>query len=120
MIEGELTGAQTAALAANLTTLEFELRALLEDSKEGAKPVDLDEPIGRLSRMDAMQQQKMLEANRRNAEARLRLVVSARALLASGEYGDCKECEEPIGFRRLEARPETRYCLKCQSARESR
>lgn len=116
----QLTAAQVAELTADLESLEAELRSSLADTVDGAKPVDLDEPIGRLSRMDAMQQQKMVEANRRNAETRLRMVLSARAAVTNDEYGLCQECDEPVAFRRLKARPETRYCLECQSARESR
>ncbi len=33
-------------------------------------------------------------------------------------YGICVHCEEPIEFRRLEAVPWARYCLKCQSLSE--
>jgi DnaK suppressor protein len=119
-MSSDLTDAEVAELSADLDRLEGDLRSSLADTEEGAKPVDLDQPIGRLSRMDAMQQQKMVEANRRNAEARLRLVLSARVALGNDDYGLCRECEEPVGFRRLKARPETRYCLRCQSARESR
>ena len=32
----------------------------------------------------------------------------------------CRRCEEPIGFRRLQARPETPLCVACQNQRERR
>ena len=62
---------QRAELRADLTALIRELRALVESARDGSKPVDLDEPIGRLSRMDAIQQQSMAEATRRAAQQRL-------------------------------------------------
>jgi DnaK suppressor protein len=80
--------------------------------------VDLDEPIGRLSRMDAMQQQKMAQASRRATRMRLDQVGAALANLAAGEYGLCRVCEEPIGYKRLKARPETPRCLECQRKSE--
>lgn len=115
-----LTAEQMSELEAELHALHDELSEQLSSSKEGAKPVSLDEPIGRVSRMDAIQQQQMTESNRRAAEIRLRLVVAAITALKMDEYGHCEECEEPIGFARLKAKPESRYCISCQTAREQR
>ena len=60
----ELTEEQLDHLRAAIIATQDELRQLLANTADGAKPVDLDEPIGRLSRMDAMQQQGMAKANR--------------------------------------------------------
>ncbi len=120
MDAADLTGTQLEELAEDLRTLQQQLRDTLEISKEGAKPVELDQPIGRLSRIDAIQQQKMIQSNRRAYHARLKLVTAALGSLTGGDYGACAQCEEPIGYRRLKARPESRFCLVCQSAREAR
>jgi DnaK suppressor protein len=114
----ELSSAQVEQLHHNLVALEKQLRAALEGSTEGAKPVDLDQPIGRLSRMDAIQQKEMACASRATQLARLRQVAGAMARIRGGDYGLCAGCEEPIGFKRLSARPEAPLCLRCQSARE--
>ena len=116
----ELTGDQIAALERSLRELVGKLESMLELSRDGARPVDLDQPIGRVSRIDAIQQQKMVESNRRASELRLRKVRAALARIEAGDYGLCAECEEPIALRRLEARPESRFCVGCQSAREQR
>ncbi len=97
-----------------LVSLEEELCRLLQATKEGTQVVDLDEPIGRLTRMDAIQQQHMSAANRRSVDLRLRQVRQALELVERGEYGLCRRCDDPIGFPRLEARPESPYCLVCQ------
>ena len=110
----ELTEKQVAELEIRLSALQEELTALLESTLEGTRPVALDEPIGRLTRMDAMQQQSMSAANRRQADVRLRQVAQALALIRSGEYGLCRRCEDPIGYARLSARPESPYCIACQ------
>lgn len=114
----ELSEREVQQLVSDLRALEIELTTMLERSKEGAKPVELDQPIGRLSRMDAIQQQKMLAANRRSTELRMRKVRASLAAAERGEYGMCLECEEPIGYRRLRAKPESRLCLGCQRASE--
>ena len=114
----ELTEEETAELAADLKSLRDELGALLELSEESARPVDLDQPIGRISRVDAMQQQSMAEATREGHRHRLDQVKLALAALAEDEYGLCRHCEEPIGFKRLKARPETPLCIACQGRME--
>ena len=115
----ELTRQQLEELHRALLSLRRELQQLLADSTDGARPVSLDEPIGRLSRMDAMQQQSMVQANRRTAQTRLTRVEAALRRYAHDEYGLCVECEEDIGYARLKAQPEAPFCIDCQSHRES-
>ncbi len=118
MDEGELTAEQLEELGRDLTEERARLGEVLKISKDGAKPVDLDEPIGRLSRMDAIQQQQMTKANRSAYERKLRQIEAALETLDKDEYGYCRSCEEPVGYRRLKARPETPFCLECQGERE--
>ena len=96
---------QRDALRAALEALDLELEAALASSTEAARPVALDQAaIGRVSRIDAIQQQKMLEANRAAQRARRQRVRAALARIADDAYGDCLECGEAIPFERLEAR----------------
>ena len=114
------TADQLEELRQDLIALREEIALLLSSSREAARPVDLDQPIGRLSRMDALQQQSMLAANRRAAEVRLQRADAALQRLGEGEYGQCVSCGEEIGYARLKAGPETPFCLGCQSRRERR
>ena len=115
-----LTDERIEELESDLNALVAELEASLVASKEVAQPVDLDQPIGRVSRIDAIQQQKMVSANRRNAELRIQMAHAALSAIRNGDYGECKRCEEEIGFGRLKARPEAPLCVQCQRAVESR
>ncbi len=115
-----LTFEEGEQLSAALVELKASLEAQLVAFAEGVRPVDLDEPIGRLSRMDAMQQQKMAEASRRAVRQRFDRVLAAIASHSRNEYGDCLHCEEPIGYKRLRARPEAALCLICKTAKEKR
>jgi DnaK suppressor protein len=38
--------------------------------------------------------------------------------IEDGSFGVCEICEEPIGKKRLEARPETTLCIKCKEDQE--
>ena len=116
----ELNDAQAEELRADLRALQQELSELVASSADNAKPVDLDLPIGRLSRVDAMQQQSMLAASRQAARLRLSQVSAALVRCAEGALGLCQMCGEGISFRRLKARPEAALCIRCQGQRESR
>jgi len=114
----ELTGAQREALHGRLLELRRELAEHLESSAGGAAPVDLDEPIGRVSRIDAIQQQSMVRSNRESMRRRLQQVEAALRRFGEDEYGLCAGCGEHVGFPRLEVQPETPLCIGCQSGRE--
>lgn len=116
----QLTAAQTQALRSDLLDLKTELEQLTVSLQPGARPVDLDLAIGRLSRMEAIQQQKMSEATLAQARQRLLQVGAALASFEDDMYGYCRRCEEPIGFARLNVRPESPCCLACQSQVEAK
>ena len=116
----ELTDEQLVELREALLSLQRDLRMTMADEQGRSETVTLDQPIGRLSRMDAMQQQEMAKAERRRAELRLERVAVSLERIAEEEYGWCSDCEEPIGYRRLKARPDSFFCLSCSSQRERR
>jgi DnaK suppressor protein len=115
----ELGAERLEQLRAQLLALREELGQLLEASADAARPVDLDQPIGRVSRIDAIQQQKMIQANRQNLEIRRRQTEAALQAMEEGEYGECRRCGEAIGYERLRARPESPLCVGCQRRLEA-
>ncbi len=60
-----------------------------------------------------------LEAAGMNA-AQMLSVKRAFSKLDDGSYGACEECGNPIGFSRLQARPDARLCITCQTRAEKR
>ncbi len=114
-----LTPNQSRSLKARLISLQTSLLGQYEAGKSAADTVVLDQTkIGRLSRMDAMQQQNMAQSTIRSIEQRLRAVNIALAKVESGDYGYCDECGEDIGFERLKVQPEAPCCFACQSQQE--
>lgn len=103
--------------------LQAELSALqtsLTENSDASAPVELDQTRqGRLSRMDAMQQQAMAQATASSARARLAALGAALRRIDEGSYGECAGCGEMISAARLEARPEARLCISCESAAEA-
>jgi len=90
-----------------------------EQQRDGA-PVELDQTrVGRLSRMDAMQQQAMAQATARRTEAELQRIHIALGRLRTGDYGYCIKCEEEIAEGRLQVDPSTLICIDCARAAEN-
>jgi DnaK suppressor protein len=75
-------------------------------------------PIGRLTRIDAIQMQAMAQVNRRQLEIRRQQVAAALNAFTAGTYGLCRHCKGPISLRRLEVLPETPFCMECQESFE--
>ncbi len=89
-----LTEEQRASLRRALEALEKALDNAHEVAADGAAPVDLEEPIGRVSRMDAIAQRHMVLANRTSLQLRLQRVRAALRRFDAGEYGVCVTCGE--------------------------
>ncbi|MEX2367766.1 MAG: TraR/DksA family transcriptional regulator [Pseudohongiellaceae bacterium] len=103
-----------------LQKLKSELELQLVQGKEATGTVVLDQSkVGRLSRMDAIQQQNMAQSSYRQNENRLRKVNRALAKLDKGDYGYCDECGLPISISRLGVQPDAAYCLDCQHKLET-
>lgn len=45
-------------------------------------------------------------------------IEAALGKIEQGEYGDCESCGEPIGLKRLEARPVAELCIECKAEQE--
>ena len=91
-----------------------ELEQLSENSAEARETVTLDQAsVGRLSRMDAMQQQAMAQATERQRANEISRIEGALKRLEKDEYGACVECGDDISLKRLEIDPSASHCIKC-------
>lgn len=99
------------------TLLETRLSALQSQDETNADSRDtviLDQTsVGRLSRMDAMQQQAMAKATRQNRAAEIQAIKNALLRLEEGEFGYCEDCGEDIPPKRLELNPTAVRCVSC-------
>ena len=91
-----------------------ELEGLSSLSKEARETVALDQQaVGRLSRMDAMQQQAMAEAQERTRRHDLQRIELAYRRIADDDYGYCVECGEEIPDGRLAIDAMAERCVRC-------
>jgi DnaK suppressor protein len=104
--------------------LEERLRQIEEGDvarKDDRKPVELDQTtFGRLSRMDAMQQQAMSQAAGRMAQVEKQRIKAALRRIEEDEYGYCVLCGEDIAEKRLNFDPSVPTCIECAEQAERR
>ncbi|MFE8071485.1 TraR/DksA family transcriptional regulator [Marinobacteraceae bacterium S3BR75-40.1] len=116
-----LTAAQLAGFKQQLEKRAEAIEEALQTARERSRTVELDQQsTGRVSRGDALQQQAMAAANVVQYEQQLRGIRRALHRIGSGDFGCCRECDEPIALKRLQARPEVSLCLECQALAERR
>lgn len=48
----------------------------------------------------------------------LQMIETALDRIVEGTFGECENCEEPIGNQRINAVPWARLCIKCQELEE--
>lgn len=107
---------QRELLRADLERALSRLQRSMKATKRAARPVKLDQTsVGRLSRMDALQNQGLTQELQQREQAKAAQLTDALRRLDEGAYGRCEGCGDPIGFERLSIFPETRMCATCAS-----
>jgi DnaK suppressor protein len=91
-----------------------DLKVASDSTASARRPVKLDQQsVGRLSRMDALQNQAMARSTEQRRIARLVAIEAAIARLNSGEFGHCSDCGDRIAERRLDLDPTISRCISC-------
>lgn len=116
------TSAASHLSSAEIETLRSELQRTLgriEKSLKlngGGRTTELDQSaVGRLSRIEALQNQGLTKNLHDRERNQLELVVEALRRMDDGGYGVCIECGTPIRYERLQVFPEARTCSACGS-----
>jgi len=81
--------------------------------EEMTQPIAPDNAIGRVSRMDAINNKSVMEAALRKAQQRLEGLQRHLDQLGSQEFGKCQKCGENIPFARILLAPESSFCVNC-------
>lgn len=86
---------------------------LIKEYQEAAQPVAPDVAIGRISRMDAINNKSVTEFALRQAKQRLVNLKRALSKIDDNDFGLCLKCHKPIPLGRILFRPESLYCVNC-------
>lgn len=81
--------------------------------REQTKPQGLDSAIGRISRMDYINNRSINEAQIRKNEAKLKGLSNWLGKLGTAEFGKCIRCGQEININRLLFMPESNHCIRC-------
>jgi len=109
-----MTNAEQTIFTQKLHSLIAELELAETNTSDNRAPVELDQTsVGRLSRMDAMQQQAMANATSQRRKANIAMAKAALQRITDGEFGYCIECGDDIAEKRLNHNPAVTTCITC-------
>ena len=84
--------------------------AILESMTQ---PISPENAIGRVSRMDAIQNKGISDASLRNKRDKLAKLKVSLTKIDTPDFGICSRCSRPIQPARLMYMPESSRCLHC-------
>ncbi|WP_204273726.1 TraR/DksA family transcriptional regulator [Draconibacterium mangrovi] len=86
---------------------------LIQEYKELTKPVEPENAIGRVSRMDAINNKSVTEAALRKSKDKLEKLKFALSKVDDHDFGHCIKCKKPIPLGRILIMPQARNCVNC-------
>ena len=86
---------------------------LIADYKDMSQPVSPENAIGRISRMDAINNKSITESALRQAEGKLSKLKQALEKVGTKDFGICRKCHQPIPLGRILLIPESTRCVQC-------
>lgn len=97
-----------------LLQLLDELDRNIQNNKEATDTVMLDQTrMGRLSRMDALQNQMISKNLKQRKQQKKREIGLALERVKNGTYGICMNCGEAISENRLTVNLTAKLCIEC-------
>lgn len=109
-----LSAEQLEELRGELERARARLARSRRTSRDAARPVALDQTaVGRVSRIDAIQNQSMTRGLQERDQARAAQIDEALRRMDAGAYGRCAGCGSPIPYERLLVFPEAQACAAC-------
>mgnify|MGYP000928860099 CR=1 FL=1 len=85
----------------------------IAEYRELTKPIPPSEAIGRVSRMDAINNKSVNEAALRQVEKQRQGLDRALQRMDDDRFGLCTRCGEPIPMGRLMLMPGALTCVRC-------
>jgi len=92
---------------------QIEIHHEIEELEIKTAPIAPDISLGRLTRLDAMQEKSINESILTKAKIRLKKIIFVVRKIDEEDYGLCSICEEEIPYGRLCIVPESTICVNC-------
>ena len=85
----------------------------INEYKELTKPISPENSIGRVSRMDAINNKSVMEESLRKLEVKYEKLKFIKTQTQNEDFGMCLKCKNEIPLGRIMIIPESRFCVKC-------
>lgn len=107
------TPEEKALLKNRMEIRRVELRNRVKEYRELTRPIPPENAIGRVSRMDAINNRSVNEAALRQVEKQLIGLERAMGRLQEDRFGMCHRCGETIPMGRILLLPGAVSCVRC-------
>ena len=102
-----------AEIKQKITDTIVQVKSEIAKLEEFTKPIHPENAIGRVSRMDAINNRSVNLAALRQSKSRLKMLEAASVKVNQPTYGKCASCGNDIPIPRLKFRPESSRCVNC-------
>jgi DnaK suppressor protein len=96
--------------------IEDEIKSTQEkvnEYSELCQPIAPENSIGRISRMDAINNKSVVEAALRVAIDKMQQLKEMQNKIKDADFGICNKCKQAIPFGRLIIQPYSKFCVIC-------
>jgi len=106
-------GIDKEAIRKKISALISKSESDIKDMEGMTQPISPENSIGRISRMDAINNKSVMEAALANKKEKLSKLKLALTNIDSENYGICSMCNHEIQEGRLIFLPESTRCIRC-------
>ena len=104
-----------ALLKDKIEELIAQSEADVRDMEQNTQAIAPENSIGRISRMDAINNKSVMEAALRNKHKKLNKLKISLSRIEEADFGLCARCKTEIQWKRLIFLPESDLCVRCAS-----
>ncbi len=108
-----MTQEELKKLEKEIKEMIVQLKLEIASLEESAAPVAPENSIGRISRMDAINNKSVVEASLRNRKKKLSKLQLSLSKVYQPGFGSCVSCKKTINPKRLMLMPQSDKCVKC-------
>ena len=108
-----MTTEERKILKTKIEEMIIKYEADIIETEKMTQPVVPENSLGRISRMDAINNKSVMEASLRNKISKRNKLKLALTQIDKPGFGYCSNCNKAINPARLMYMPESTKCIKC-------
>lgn len=108
-----MTSSEREQIRQKLQDTILKVQNEIAELKELTKPIAPDSAIGRISRMDAINNKSVNDAGLRKSKVKLSKLEKNLERIDDEDFGNCTRCGKEIQVGRILFMPESSWCIAC-------